>query len=140
MSQVKLVYRNPTTVKLSPRLAENFRQLLQRVIKLVDLKFGEVNVIMVEPSFIRQLNRVYRHHDRVTDVLSFTYSTRPVGGEIVICLAQAQLQASRQRHSLQQELKLLFVHGCLHLAGHDHIKPAERRLMKALELKTMASK
>jgi probable rRNA maturation factor len=137
MSQVKLVCRNDTADKLPPRLGQTFSGLLGRIIKLVDLKFSEVNVIMVSPALIRQLNRSYRHHDRVTDVLSFTYTPRPVSGEIIICLAQAVSQARRHRHSLEQELKLLFVHGSLHLAGHDHMKPGERRLMRALESKAL---
>ncbi len=96
-------------------------------------RFDEVSIVLVEPAVIKGLNRLYRRHDRVTDVLSFTYQTRPVKGDIIICLAQAGRQAKRYKHSLPEELIKLVIHGGLHLLGYDHLRPAQRTVMRTLE-------
>ncbi|MBI5466336.1 MAG: rRNA maturation RNase YbeY [Candidatus Kerfeldbacteria bacterium] len=122
-----------TSVRLPPGLEESFRRLLGRLVKLTGKNFGEVNVALAREPKMRQLNRSWRHHDRVTDVLSFAYNSRPPAGDIIICLAQAARQASRHGHSLKGELQLLFTHGCLHLAGYDHVKLKERQVMRSME-------
>ena len=66
---------------------------------------------------MREMNRRFRGKDRPTDVLSFP---RDEGGDIAICMEIAQENANRYRHPLSQELKILLLHGMLHLAGYDH--------------------
>jgi probable rRNA maturation factor len=75
---------------------------------------------------VRRLNRVFRKKDKTTDVLSFPESgrrlpdgTRPLG-EIVISVPQAARQATASGHSLATELRVLVIHGYLHLLGYDH--------------------
>lgn len=96
-------------------------------------RFDEVSIVLVEADVIKDLNRLYRRHNQVTDVLSFAYEERPWQGDIIICLSQAKRQAKRYGHSLHQELIKLVIHGGLHLLGYDHRRPAERQVMRTLE-------
>jgi len=130
---VEFSCRNLTAQPLPQGCAASWRRSLGRVVKITGQKFTEVNVVLVPAQAIRRLNHTYRHHDRVTDVLSFAYQSSPVVGDIVICLEQAQRQARRYRRSLLKELELLLIHGSLHLAGWDHQQPGERSAMRALE-------
>ena len=70
---------------------------------------------------LRGLNRKFRGKDRATDVLSFP-EILPQGslGEIAISLDRAAAQAAAAGHTLEEELRILMLHGMLHLAGLDH--------------------
>jgi probable rRNA maturation factor len=85
-----------------------------------------VSIVLAGDASVRRLNRDFRGKDRTTDVLSFPSGapelpdgTRPLG-EIVISVAQAARQAGAAGHSLTSELRLLVIHGYLHLLGYDH--------------------
>src|SRR3989339_4721 len=67
-----------------------------------------------------KLKQVYRHKNKVTDVLSFNLDSTAILGEVVICLAVAKKQAKENKKSLSAELKLLTIHGILHLLAFDH--------------------
>lgn len=136
----KVIFTNEAGVTLPPRLENLTNFLLRRTAAAAGCRFSSVSVAFVTPAAMRRLNRVHRRHDRVTDVLSFTYEPSPVVGELVLCLWQAERQARRQRHSLAAELGVLITHGLVHLAGHDHMKPAERRIMRALEQQVLQVK
>ena len=126
--------KNDSSLRLPVGSGVRARTLLQRTARLSGHSFREVGIIYVTTQVSRSLNRRYRKHDWVTDVLSFTYQAKPVVGELVICLQQAQAQAKRAHHSLSAELALLWVHGYLHLAGYDHVHSApERKVMRSLE-------
>lgn len=88
-----------------------------------------ISLALVSPTTIRNLNRIYRSKDRVTDVLSFNIDSAFILGEVIICLAEAKRRARQKAVSLESELKLLTVHGILHLLGYDHEQSlaAERR-------------
>src|SRR5215467_6251022 len=84
-----------------------------------------LTVAFVRDKSIRDLNRIYRGMDRVTDVLSFpaTQSGQdPSGylGDIVISADTALQQASEGRHAVEREVNELVIHGVLHLCGYDH--------------------
>ncbi len=125
--------------RLPPGTSLRLRALARAAGRAVRQKYGEVGFVFVSEEAIRALNRTYRNHDRVTDVLSFAYGADPVSGEVVMCLEQAARQAARRNHDLRRELDVLAVHGLLHLAGHDHMKPFERARMRALERKVLSS-
>ena len=95
---------------------------------------GAVTVAIVADGRLRRLNQRYRRVDRATDVLSFPASAGPGGrsrpgagaylGDIVIAAGVARRQARAARHSLQAELRVLALHGLLHLLGYDHERDA----------------
>ncbi|MEQ1896257.1 MAG: rRNA maturation RNase YbeY [Vicinamibacterales bacterium] len=80
---------------------------------------GSVCVALVSDARIRGLNRQYRGVDKTTDVLSFP-SGDAFLGDIVIATGVARRQAEAAGHALSTELKVLALHGLLHLLGYDH--------------------
>ena len=108
---------------------------------------GAVAVALVSDRVIRRLNREFRGHDEVTDVLSFPGDAPgrpPPGtrrqqksqkvkhlGNIAIGLGRAAKQAREYRHPLGTELRVLALHGLLHLLGYDHER--DRGEMHAIE-------
>jgi probable rRNA maturation factor len=74
----------------------------------------------VPDSHIQELNRTYRRKDKATDVLSFPSDTPGVLGDVVIARGVARRQAREHGHSFETELRVLALHGLLHLIGYDH--------------------
>lgn len=107
-----------------------------RARKLARVK-GEVAVLITSRGRVRALNRRFRRKDKPTDVLSFP---GPQGGDIAICAEIARQNAARLGHSVSDEIKILVLHGMLHLAGYDHetdsgeMARAEARLRSRLKL------
>jgi probable rRNA maturation factor len=81
---------------------------------------GEVTVAVVPDGRVRTLNRRYRRKDRVTDVLSFPAGESGNLGDIVIAEGLAGRQARQAGHARAVELRILALHGLLHLLGYDH--------------------
>ena len=81
---------------------------------------GTVTVAIVPDARVRALNRDYRRKDAPTDVLSFPSEERGYLGDVVIAAGVARRQAREAGHSLQTELRVLALHGLLHLLGYDH--------------------
>jgi probable rRNA maturation factor len=69
---------------------------------------------------VRTLNRQYRKKDTATDVLSFPSDERGYLGDVVIAAGVAVRQARAARHSFGTEVRVLALHGLLHLLGYDH--------------------
>jgi probable rRNA maturation factor len=104
---------------------------------------GTVSVALVSDARVRALNRTYRRMDAATDVLSFPSERirRPRRrsaprflGDIVIARGVARRQARAAGHPPATELRVLALHGLLHLLGYDHerdhgrMSRVERRL------------
>ena len=97
---------------------------------------GEIDVLITGDREIRNLNRQYRGKNQVTDVLSFpAKGPTEVTGDIAICGAVALENARRLGHSPEEELKILLLHGVLHLAGYDHEKDNGRMRRKEERLR-----
>lgn len=93
-----------------------FANKAQRAIALP----GEVNILLTGDSEIQRLNLQFRHKDKPTDVLSFPAGNGANGGDIAISVQTARAQSAQIGHDLLTELKILILHGMLHLAGYDH--------------------
>lgn len=87
---------------------------------------GSVTIALVPDQRIRALNKQFRRKDRPTDVLSFPAEEPGRLGDIVIGLGVARAQAEEAGHSLGAELRVLALHGLLHLLGYDHERDAGR--------------
>jgi probable rRNA maturation factor len=84
---------------------------------------GEVDVLLSDDTTLRRLNRQWRGKNKPTDVLSFPAADeakRIHAGDLAISLDTAARQAADQGHTLRDELRVLLLHGLLHLAGMDH--------------------
>ena len=95
-----------------------------------------MTVAIVSDARVRALNRQYRKKDKATDVLSFSSEERGFLGDVVIASGVAARQAREAGHSLATEVRVLALHGLLHLLGYDHERDdgrmarLERRLRK----------
>jgi probable rRNA maturation factor len=81
---------------------------------------GTVTVAIVSDARVRALNRQYRRKDKATDVLSFPSGESGYLGDVVIAAGVAARQAHEAGHTLATELRVLALHGLLHLLGYDH--------------------
>ena len=88
---------------------------------------GDIAVALVSDARIQALNKRYRHTNQATDVLSFEPS------DIVIATGVARRQARQAGHSYATELKVLALHGLLHLLGYDHHDAADGGRMARVE-------
>ena len=77
-----------------------------------------MDILITSNQRLRDLNRRFRRKDRPTDVLSFPNPGG--GGDIAISAGIAAENAARYGHAPVEELKILILHGMLHLAGYDH--------------------
>jgi probable rRNA maturation factor len=95
-----------------------------------------MTIAIVSDARVRTLNRKFRKKDKPTDVLSFPSGERGYLGDVVIAEGVARRQAREAGHSLATELRVLALHGLLHLLGYDHehddgrMARLERRLRK----------
>ncbi|MEO1958583.1 MAG: rRNA maturation RNase YbeY [Nautiliaceae bacterium] len=80
----------------------------------------DVELILTDNREIQRLNKTYRQKDMPTDVLSFPINDNFHLGSIVISIDKAKEISTKLGHSVEDEIKLLFIHGLLHLLGYDH--------------------
>lgn len=129
-----------------------YEELVEKTLNHLGLHFDPyISVTFVDNEFIHNINRDYRHIDRPTDVISFAFldgdenkdkifqsNAMVVLGEIYISFDKAREQALAYGHSLDRELKFLFVHGLLHLLGYDHMTKEDEKIMFALQEEILA--
>ena len=118
------------------------RAALARLIRGVLRRTGrpgvDVTLVLARDAELRELNRRFRRLDRTTDVLSFEPGPGEtpddsMPGEIYVSMDRVAVQAPRYRHTAQQELARLVIHGTLHVLGHDHHREPDRSRMRRLE-------
>jgi probable rRNA maturation factor len=116
----------------------------RRLCRHMQLPSGKFTLRLSNDKRIRELNRRFRDQDKATDVLSFPADPWETAmcpendaylGDIIISLNTAQRQASQQGHSLETEIKLLLLHGLLHLLGYDHETDKGQMRRKELRLR-----
>jgi probable rRNA maturation factor len=116
------------TIDLAPRSARHglsasgLTHFLNRARLAVGLN-GAVDVLLTGDSTLRQLNKSFRGKNKPTDVLSFPAPSAFAvkhAGDLAISLETAARQASTYGHTLRDEVRILLLHGLLHLSGEDH--------------------
>lgn len=117
----------------------------ERLLKVLALPEAELSLVLCDDAFIQPLNRDFRGKDAPTDVLSFAQREGeaadpddPVLGDVIISVQTAARQAAERGYGLDKELRVLLVHGLLHLLGHDHLEAEEAALMQAEERRLLA--
>jgi probable rRNA maturation factor len=109
-------------VGLSSSTLERFVLRARRAVRLRN----PVNVLVTSSAELRSFNQRFRGANKSTDVLSFPAAppterqARRVAGEVAISADIARQNAGRLGHSVADEVKILVLHGILHLAGFDH--------------------
>ena len=100
----------------SARALSRFAAKAQRAVGLR----GEVNIRVASNRELQELNRRFRKKNQSTDVLSFPSETPKLAGDIAISGEIAAANAAELGHSTEAEVKVLILHGLLHLANYDH--------------------
>src|SRR5947209_20599476 len=112
---------SPTILVRSPRrVTPALKRSLERFardLSLTTAKGGTFTCILAGDRTLRRLNREYLGHDYATDVLSFPSGEKPFLGDIAISVDRAQAQAREFKHTLLDEIRILLLHGTLHLLG-----------------------
>jgi probable rRNA maturation factor len=141
-------------IQVAPRFRANVNKgSLRRVATEVLSQEGvkeetELSLIITDDEAIRKLNRRFRGVDAPTDVLAFGAGAEehfvmapegpPYLGDVVISCQRAVAQAEELGHTVGEELKLLVIHGILHLLGYDHQGEADARKMRKKEEQIMS--
>lgn len=131
----KVVAPEPNLLPVIAQLGDFHRRRLSHFVKDADLalttlatvlnvRHAELSLVLCDASYMRYMNGLWRGVDSSTDVLAFEYLTteEELVGDVVISLEATKAQASRFRHSVRDEFRVLLLHGLLHLVGYDHEK------------------
>jgi probable rRNA maturation factor len=105
--------RSPATLDVSS--IESFAEILRARVA----RGREFHCLITGDAELRLLNRTYRSKDYATDVLSFPGEGAYLG-DVAVSLARARAQARRYGHTIEDEVRVLMLHGLLHLKGLDH--------------------
>jgi probable rRNA maturation factor len=125
---------------------DGLEEVLQAGARMLKVPDETVTVLtLTGDAHLQEYNLRYRGLDKPTDVLAFAAQEEPVDrrfqappgtqhwlGDIVISLPRARQQAREANHAVNDEVRLLAVHGFLHLLGYDHAQPEEETAMTAL--------
>ncbi len=119
---------------------ERWQKFVESTWKVIPTKAEGVTVAFVSDRAMRELNRLWRHKQGTTDVLSFPVeqdefekAEGPSLGDVVISVEQAARQAKENGLTLDQEIAQLILHGLIHLCGYDH--STDHGEMNRLELR-----
>jgi probable rRNA maturation factor len=125
---------------------DGLKAVLESGARLLEVPPETVTVLtLTSDEHLREYNRRYRGVDEPTDVLAFAAQEPPRDqrfqappgtehwlGDIVISLVRARRQAAAAEHTVNDEVRLLAVHGLLHLLGYDHEDPVQEKMMSRL--------
>jgi len=111
---------------------------------------AELSIVLVDEATMSAYHQKFMGEPGPTDVLSFPMDELrapepdeepPLGllGDIVLCPTVTAAQAAESHRTPEEEADYLLVHGLLHLLGHDHAEPAEKKVMFDLNDKVIAA-
>lgn len=130
-NQNNLLFENNSKTNIAELV---FLSVLEVVIQQEELpKNAIVNLLISDGDEIQEINRKYRGVDNKTDVISFPAETpdRSYLGDIIIDIEIADSQ--KGIYTLEEELRVLFLHGVLHLLGYDHLSARQKKIMESKE-------
>ncbi len=94
-----------------------------------------VNINLVDEQEISELNKQFRDYSEPTDVLSFEAGVidpetgNKILGDIVICIPFVEKQSTLLQNNLNNEIRLMIIHGMLHLLGYNHDDEHSKSIM-----------
>lgn len=118
--------------KLPVGAVEILKKLYNKFNRVLKRKPASLCLSLINEQEMTKLNKRFFGRNKPTDVLSFED-----GDEIIICLSVAKQQAKLDKKTINDELALLFVHGCLHIAGYDHNTEKNASKMADLQKKIL---
>ncbi|HEV7959705.1 MAG TPA: rRNA maturation RNase YbeY [Rhizomicrobium sp.] len=100
---------------------------------------GSLTILLSSDRKLRSLNRAFRGKDRPTNVLSFPAAPNSghYRGDVALALGVTRREAKASNKNVSDHATHLVVHGVLHLAGYDHVRVRDAKMMEALEIKIL---
>lgn len=99
----------------------------------------DISIVLTNDAQLQKLNLEFLGIDAPTDVLAFpSVETDPDSGhqylgDVIISYSRAEAQAAAVGHPIESELRLLVIHGVLHLLGYDHAEEQEKAVMWSVQ-------
>lgn len=114
-------------------ISKNTKKLIcgtaQFILSFLQIK-KNLNIIITNENHIRKINYRYRGLNKPTDVLAFVYDDEDLLGEIFLCLEPNKKKARAEGEKPLDRLKMIIIHGFLHLIGYDHKTARDNALME----------
>lgn len=140
-----LIKNSQRTIKINLNKLQEDAQKILRILRYEDFDLG---IWLTTNKTIRNYNRDYRHKDKATDILSFSYHAdlKPGKriqvktpedknlGDLIISLEYVQKTAQELGQTLEQRMQILLVHGICHLQGYDHELDEDYKVMHRKEM------
>lgn len=116
------LYINDSNIKIKSINKTLLRKTLIRTMTYLNIEKKHIDITFIGNSKMKSLNLEYKKVNKSTDVLSFLIAghDKALLGEIFICLDYARKNCLKNKYSLAKEVKILCIHGVLHLIGYDH--------------------
>ncbi len=134
MSGITLVVEDANWRK-ARGIQARLKQAAETAARAVKLK-GAVTIVLADDSRLNALNLDFRGKDKPTNVLSFP-GAGDYAGDIAIAYGVTRAEARAAGKRFADHAAHLTVHGVLHLAGYDHERPKDARVMEPLEVKIL---
>lgn len=101
---------------------------------------GVINLIVIGPEEMADMNKQFRGKEGPTDILTFSYyspelTSSDVAGEIYLCLEKIKLYTEEAGRTYKEQLEYIIIHGLTHLMGYDHETDADWQEMVKVEKK-----
>lgn len=139
MTQIELF--NESTIEI-PLIVSDYQTLLEKVSAGEKVSFSLIEIVYVDETGIQQVNKQYLQHDYVTDIITFSYTdedsiqtSSDIEGTLYMCAPRIIEQASELNVDHVEEFKRVFIHGLLHLSGHDDQTADAKSIMTQKENK-----
>jgi rRNA maturation RNase YbeY len=136
MAARKINLNSTVTVQLN----FDVKPFIERVMDLRGIQAGQFEFNFIDNDEIRQLNKQYLGRDLYTDILTFNLEDngQPMIGDVYISVDQARENAGIFGNSFDEEIRLLLVHGILHLLGYTDYSDDEKAVMNAEQARILA--
>lgn len=136
------------TQRKIPVHLQQLKKDAQTVLRILRYEDYDLGIWLTTNKTIREYNRDYRHKDKATDILSFSYHPELKAGEriqpkepedknlgdLIISVEYVNTVAQEMSVSLHKRMQVLLVHGICHLLGYDHENDADYKVMHRKEL------
>ncbi len=115
---MNIILENETEFKIEDKILQRLKSIASKFTS------KDIELVITTNESIQKLNKEFRKIDAPTDVISFPLENIPHSplGSIIISVDKAKEEAEKLKHSVEEEITLLFIHGLLHLLGYDHEK------------------
>lgn len=123
------------------------QKTVERLLSLTGNQGHELSILLVNDARITELNKAYRKKNKPTNVLAFAMQEgaeidagQYLLGDIIISVDTAAREAKRDKITIHQRMKILLIHGFLHLMGHDHERSETDAILMEKEEKNLLTK